>query len=1028
MQKKKQASIAAFFSPQAKGNKPTAAQTKKPTTTVADVKQTPPAATPAGDKKKKSKSADAAVSGAKRPRVSSSGSSKAAGETEQQQAQTPPPAPAPAATTPQPAVSTDSSDSAPIAVDLTDGKTENGGQTSIVDLFTTPPPAKRAKPSIETVSASSTSTGVTTEKAQEKNDDQQVASAAIELIQVVDVDDSDEVLSGDEDTEGGPHALGPHAQPSASAAASKPAPKPRTRKTQRKVTAKAPAASTEAPAKGKAKPRASPKAKADAAAAAATDPAPATTLKTKKSTAKAAKEKAAAEQVLAEPKVEVVLDPLVKARVDTYQQKIDELTRQCTHLLQAPLATDGILQEIYGVAIDFALDIDQDNDALNKATAELFKDLSLHHESQNGSDAVTEFCVDIKSFIAKSVQGQSASLSSLSHKLLNTLEKSSTGSEEDNAAVAVAIDDKVKARVLVMLEMEIKMLAQRTNYGVRPAKANLYEDTSADALWIWEIGNLEKYFVEESQKTIKRVRKNRKRLGLQLKTLARVVQLLHQTPVDEVKVSAEEAKVGKFVLAIESETQKAQDRERKELEKVSVAEQKKQQELDKEQVKQEEKRKREEDSEAEKLLKTKRKKSLVSYFRSIDKSTSVAGESSTAAALPAGIISIVSVPAEQKEDDGVSTQSEIMARMDEAVGFLVGGGDKVVSSSPLSAETKSAQEVRAHVMATGRKTKAHVTAASGHWSSRRGRDAALGVMKLLQFHENHRPAYYGTFSAKSKLFHGGRRPLASYNKFDYNVDSEEEWEEEEPGESLSDADSDMDESDDDLDYGDQWLAYEDEVDYIDGADDEAKDDGDDAGRYLSSPERKKKIPEQKKRARVPGRKKAAKPAKLEPQIVGPFIDDDATAAADHFSAYIGQLLCQPLFESALMRKAREYEEEKERQRLLQEERERQQHVQLKLLEQQEKLRLEQQQQQAAAPEPVADKPSEDVVVKLNTPQKTPQKRKMSAENVVLTSPQPTLGPASSASTSTTTTPVKAGITAWLKKPVVLDLSSQEGDV
>lgn len=718
-----------------------------------------------------------------------------------------------------------------------------------------------------------------------------------------------------------------------------------------------------------------------------------------------------------------MLDPLVKARVDTYQQKIDELTRQCTHLLQAPVATDGILQEIYGVAIDFSLDLDQNQEALKTAIAELFKNLSSQHESQNGSDAVTEFSAGIKSFIAKSVQGQSASLSSLSHKLLETLEKSSADFDESDKPV-VAIDEKVKARVLVMLEMEIKMLAQRTNYGVRPAKANLYEDTSADALWIWEIGNLEKYFVEESQKTIKRVRKNRKRLGLQLKTLARVVQLLHQTPVDEVKVSAEEAKVGKFVLAIESETQKAQDRERKELEKVHAAEQKKQQELDKELAKQEEKRKREEDNEAEKLLANKRKKSLVSYFRSIDKSTSVAGESSSAAALPSGITSDVTVQATEKEDGGVSVQSETMARMDEAVSFLVGGGDKVVS--PLSAETKSAQEVRAHVLATGRKTKLRVTAASGHWSSRRRRDAALGVMKLLQFHENYRPAYYGTFSVKSKVFHGGRRPLAQYKKFDYNVDSEEEWEEEEPGESLSDADSDMDESDDDLDYGDQWLAYEDEVDYIDGPDDESKDDGDDASRYLSSPERKKKLPtqlEQKKRARVPGRKKAAKPAKLEPQIFGPFFDE-ATEAADHFSTYTGQLLCQPLFESALMRKAREFEE-KERQRLLQEERERQQQVQLKLLEEQEK----QQQQQQAVTDPVAEKASEDAIVKLKTPLKTPQKRKMSAENVALISPQPTLASSApaSASTSNTTTPVKAGITAWLKKSAVVDLSNQESN-
>ncbi|KAF3835017.1 hypothetical protein F7725_027575 [Dissostichus mawsoni] len=60
-----------------------------------------------------------------------------------------------------------------------------------------------------------------------------------------------------------------------------------------------------------------------------------------------------------------------------------------------------------------------------------------------------------------------------------------------------------------------------------------------------------------------------------------------------------------------------------------------------------------------------------------------------------------------------------------------------------------------------------------------------GPMKLLQFHANHRPAYWGTWSKKSENI-SPRCPLRQdKGLLDYEVDSDDEWEEEEPGESLS---------------------------------------------------------------------------------------------------------------------------------------------------------------------------------------------------------------------------------------------------
>ncbi|XP_043946521.1 chromatin assembly factor 1 subunit A isoform X2 [Protopterus annectens] len=80
----------------------------------------------------------------------------------------------------------------------------------------------------------------------------------------------------------------------------------------------------------------------------------------------------------------------------------------------------------------------------------------------------------------------------------------------------------------------------------------------------------------------------------------------------------------------------------------------------------------------------------------------------------------------------------------------------------------------------------------------------FGKMKLLYFHENYRPAYWGTWSKNSCKI-SPRNPLSKdEDLLDYEVDSDEEWEEEEPGESLSHSEGDDEEE---------------------GGDDEDEDDG-----------------------------------------------------------------------------------------------------------------------------------------------------------------------------------------------------------
>ncbi|KAM7349437.1 chromatin assembly factor 1, p180 subunit [Cochliomyia hominivorax] len=81
-------------------------------------------------------------------------------------------------------------------------------------------------------------------------------------------------------------------------------------------------------------------------------------------------------------------------------------------------------------------------------------------------------------------------------------------------------------------------------------------------------------------------------------------------------------------------------------------------------------------------------------------------------------------------------------------------------------------------------------------------------VKFYKFHDNRRPPYYGTWRKKSTVVKP-RKPFAQDKKFfDYEVDSDDEWEEEEPGESLedgSDDDKDKESEDDDYEVDNEWF-------------------------------------------------------------------------------------------------------------------------------------------------------------------------------------------------------------------------------
>lgn len=121
-------------------------------------------------------------------------------------------------------------------------------------------------------------------------------------------------------------------------------------------------------------------------------------------------------------------------------------------------------------------------------------------------------------------------------------------------------------------------------------------------------------------------------------------------------------------------------------------------------------------------------------------------------------------------------------------------------------------------------------------ASVRGRRNGRPV-KLLQFDENHRPAFFGTNSQVSGEVKP-RRPFAKDSSLDYSYDSADDWEDEEEGEDILDLEVDKEKASEDAElrllYGsdddddDDFLDDDDDSNDPDDVDDEDGDDSEGA--------------------------------------------------------------------------------------------------------------------------------------------------------------------------------------------------------
>ncbi|XP_037079162.1 chromatin assembly factor 1 subunit A-like [Pollicipes pollicipes] len=133
--------------------------------------------------------------------------------------------------------------------------------------------------------------------------------------------------------------------------------------------------------------------------------------------------------------------------------------------------------------------------------------------------------------------------------------------------------------------------------------------------------------------------------------------------------------------------------------------------------------------------------------------------------------------------------------------------------------------------------------------------------KLLMFHENRRPAYWGTWSKRSGHVRG-RRPLGRDQNLNYDEDSDDDWEEEDPnGESLSGSEKEV-ESEDEYEVDNEFFVPH---GYL--SDEEVKDEEE-----IMSPETQKmKLKEKGEEFEKQMKKKTTA---LKPRLIGCVWQDD----------------------------------------------------------------------------------------------------------------------------------------------------------
>eukprot|EP01132_Coremiostelium_polycephalum_P011724 gene11724-14349_t len=250
---------------------------------------------------------------------------------------------------------------------------------------------------------------------------------------------------------------------------------------------------------------------------------------------------------------------------------------------------------------------------------------------------------------------------------------------------------------------------------------------------------------------------------------------------------------------------KEEEKKRKEEE----LEKKKEEKEEEKKRKEEEKKKKEDEKREKQEIEQRKQPKLTQFFAAIEPSQSRVKSNSSSFIQPVEMAPFTEHFLFQIPTDGtVSTEEEFQRQLTAVDGLTIPKLCKDSDSYSVKAEYFKSIFTRRQT----RKTKFVIKQLQGS-IIHHDVISKLSCIKLLKFHDDSRPAYYGTYSKKSKLING-RRPFRQDTEvLDYNYDSGDEWEDVEEAENLSSDAEQSDESEDEemMDEQDKnWIDTEDE--------------------------------------------------------------------------------------------------------------------------------------------------------------------------------------------------------------------------
>jgi chromatin assembly factor 1 subunit A len=386
---------------------------------------------------------------------------------------------------------------------------------------------------------------------------------------------------------------------------------------------------------------------------------------------------------------------------------------------------------------------------------------------------------------------------------------------------------------------KVKLLAKRKSYldaAAYGAAVDLFEDERDDRMWRWEIISTEILPTDITSK-VRKARSARNKLRSHVMATLKLVDSLRSAEsvigdtslpsLDTVlaKISRDEEKALKYEreaerprLAQQAKRKKQQELDAKKKEKEQVAEEKRK---DKERKKQEvEEKKLEVEKQKQETVgareETKRKKAQEKEEREEQKKKEIKQKEGALKKQQGMLMSFFAAPPAEKARtaEDVSIPSESVAPTEAA--------ESSISSDDFDVDNFRSLIDSEEKPVSGRKMFPQLSPEAIASRKRRTREVAVSVYvtvmpdgnafdaqpfaeqqvikvpnkyRFLSFHEDRRPAYYGTWSRTSSVI-SGRNPFGKDSAdLDYDVDSEGEWEEgdDEIGEDVDDDDKNQEE-------------------------------------------------------------------------------------------------------------------------------------------------------------------------------------------------------------------------------------------